>query len=351
MMERTSRDAPPLATEDVPSCPVCARPGTVIYDRLPDRLYHTPGLWRFRRCEDTGCGTYWMDPRPTPSDIGRAYESFCTHLAEPAGGSLAGRLLALLRREYLAHRYGYGTGTLPRALGKALAALTYLVPGPRAAFDLEVRRLGPRPGARLLDVGSGGGHDMDLLQQLGWQVEGVEFDPKAAAVARARGLLVHAGTLEQQSFPDEQFDVVSLSHVVEHLHDPLATLRECRRVLKTGGDLVVATPNARGLTHRKYGEHWYALDPPRHLMLFTQASLKALVQQAGLRAPATRTTVRDELMLDVSSRSIRDTGRWQWGQPPSLASAVSSHLVQYLAPVQVALGRREGDEIFLTARK
>ena len=240
---------------------------------------------------------------------------------------------------------------MPAPLGKALAALTYLAPGPRAAFDLEVRRLRPRPQGRLLDVGSGGGHDMALLQELGWQVEGVEFDPKAAAVARARGLKVHAGTLEQQAFPADQFDVVSLSHVVEHLHDPRATLQECRRILKPGGDLVIATPNARGLTHRKYREHWYALDPPRHLILFTQSSLRALVGQAGFSGITTRTTVRDELMLDISSRSIRNTGRWQWGQRPSLAGAVSSHLVQYLAPVGVALGIREGDELFMTARK
>jgi 2-polyprenyl-3-methyl-5-hydroxy-6-metoxy-1,4-benzoquinol methylase len=352
MPEPVSRAAPALDTEDVPLCPVCKQQGSVVYENLSDRLYHTPGAWRFRRCSnEAACGSYWLDPRPTVLDIGRAYESYLTHDPDGRQRDFANRLVGIARREYLAHHYGYSVGTLPAPAGRLIAALTHLFPGFRAAFDLEVRGLGPSASGRLLDVGCGDGTDLAQLRDLGWQAEGVEVDREAVKVARDRGLTVHQGTLDGQRFPSDSFDVVTMSHVVEHLHDPEAVLRECRRILKPGGSLIVATPNVRGMLHRKYRQHWLALDPPRHLLLFSQIALASVARAAGFAQVHTRSTVRNEDMLDYSSRIIRSDGRFTWGYLPPLHKRLSSHLVQTVAPVFIALGFAEGDEIMMTARK
>jgi SAM-dependent methyltransferase len=351
MIQPAARPEAAFATEEVPVCPVCQQPGPVVYDRLPDRLFHTPGLWRFRACADqAGCGTYWMDPRPTLKEIGRAYESYMTHAGD-AGGSLADRLLTGLRGEYLAHTYGYATGGLPRLAGRAVAALTHLLPGLRSAFDVQVRGLQPGPGQRLLDVGCGAGRDLALLRELGWVVEGVEVDPASLRVARDRGLTVHQGTLAEQAFAADSFDVVAMSHVIEHLHQPQAVLRECFRILRRGGRLIVATPNARGMLHRKYREYWLALDPPRHLILFTQDSLGALITQGGFSRVKTRTTVHNAFAIDYSSRFIQTTGRYEWGQLPAFPRRIASQLAQAIAPTRIALGHGEGDELFTLAFK
>lgn len=352
MLDSGTSSATPLATEEVPRCPVCELPGTIAYEGLRDRLYRTPGLWTLRHCPDTAaCGTYWIDPRPTREAIGRAYDEYLTHDSHARRESRFARLVATLRREYFAHRYGYPVGTLPAPLGRAVALLTRCLPGFQAAFDLEVRGLGPRSDQRLLDVGCGDGTDIAQLKSLGWQVEGAEVDPVAVKVARERGLIVHHGTLSEQAFPAESFDVVSMSHVIEHLHSPREVLLECRRILKPGGRLIIATPNVHGMLHQKYKEHWLALDPPRHLMLFTQASLATMVKQTGFSNVTTRSSFRSEDSIDFSSRLIRKNGRYEWGNIPPLYARLPGHLVQFLAPAVTALGLGEGDEIFMVAKK
>jgi ubiquinone/menaquinone biosynthesis C-methylase UbiE len=103
------------------------------------------------------------------------------------------------------------------------------------------------------------------------------------AAARARGLEIHHGTLTDTGLADESFDAVTSSHVIEHVHDCAAFLSQSRRVLKPEGRLVAVTPNARAMLLDRHGANWLALDPPRHLLLFTAGSLRALAQKVGLR--------------------------------------------------------------------
>ena len=97
---------------------------------------------------------------------------------------------------------------------------------------------------RLLDVGSGNGLFLHQMKRLGGAVAGVELDGRAASVARAKfGLEVFEGPLEEATFPDEYFDAITMNHVIEHVLDPVGLLKECRRVLRPGGKLVVTTLN------------------------------------------------------------------------------------------------------------
>ncbi len=97
----------------------------------------------------------------------------------------------------------------------------------------------------------------------------MEIDQDAVTIARSLGLEVRCGSLEEQGYPAESFDAVTLCHVVEHLSDPRATIDECFRILKPSGRLVVATPNSDSLSRRLFGKDWRGLEPPRHLMVFS----------------------------------------------------------------------------------
>src|SRR5208283_4697550 len=113
--------------------------------------------------------------------------------------------------------------------------------------------------------GCGDGRFLALMRDAGWDVYGIEPDPVAAKVAqRELGTSVTVGALEDAGFPDEAFDAVTLSHVIEHVHDPVALLAECRRVLKPDGSVVIVTPNIRSLGHQKFQSLWRGLEPPRH---------------------------------------------------------------------------------------
>jgi len=93
---------------------------------------------------------------------------------------------------------------------------------------------------------------------------------------------VQLGSLEQQKFPAESFDAVTMSHVIEHVPEPIQTLSECARILRPGGRLFLWTPNHSSLGCRVFGKHWRGLEPPRHLHLFSPRSLKSLLNKAGL---------------------------------------------------------------------
>lgn len=276
------------------ACPVCGEIGrTPAYAELADRLCGTPGSWTLRRCD--GCGLLILDPRYPREQIARAYENYSFHLGlTPAGasGPPVHGLARIVPRAYLAHAFGYGDG-LPR-WRRALSLLAVPYPEGPEAVGFSVMYLRPVPGGEVLDVGCGGGAFLAGARSLGWRVVGVEPDRRAVEVARvARGLDVRAGTLEEQRFAADRFDAVTSSHVIEHVHDPLGFLRECGRVLKPGGRIVVVTPNTESLGRRRLGAAWIGLDPPRHLHLFSCATMRRLAVRAGLTVLGVRSSVRN----------------------------------------------------------
>ena len=90
---------------------------------------------------------------------------------------------------------------------------------------------------------------------------------RTPAVARARGLDVFCGTLEEYQ-TDQQYDVVFMSHVIEHVLDPVATVATIERLLAPGGVLYLETPNVGSLDARVWKQRWGLIHYPRHLYLF-----------------------------------------------------------------------------------
>ncbi|MGH2947282.1 MAG: class I SAM-dependent methyltransferase [Solirubrobacteraceae bacterium] len=279
------RAAPALAAwpadglEAVPRCPVCgAGERAPLYSGLHDRAFGAaPGEWSLVRCE--ACASAFLDPRPTPETIGLAYRSYYTHVDTAAGPPPAGRIRLGLAHDYRRARWGYEQGDEIR--GGSLIARVFRSRG--AIVDREIRHLPARPGGRLLDVGCANGAFVARMGELGWCAEGIDPDAEAVAGARAAGLAVTEAMLEAIDDAEHAgaYDAITLSHVIEHVHDPAADLERARRLLRPGGMLWIATPNLESLGHRRFGRDWLGLDPPRHLVLFTRGSLDELLRRAG----------------------------------------------------------------------
>jgi SAM-dependent methyltransferase len=137
------------------------------------------------------------------------------------------------------------------------------------------------PPGRLLDVGCATGDFLAAAQERSWAAQGVELSGHAAAVARRRGVDVRVGTLRNARFPDASFDVVTMLDVIEHLNDPMAELKEVRRVLRPGGIICVETPNWDSIYRRVLGRRWAALQPRLHLLYFDSTTLREAVGRAG----------------------------------------------------------------------
>lgn len=282
-MSKNPRPWPQSDLEAVPQCPVCnSSERSLLYKGLTDRVFGVAdGMWDLYRCSH--CASGYLDPRPTAASIGRAYAGYYTHDAEDhpivrrKGGIRS--LLHDLINGYQNRRYG-----LRRSPASPLGRwLLPFFPSLRTAADAECRHLPPLPacGGRLLDVGCGNGGFLMLARQAGWQVEGLDFDAGAVQAARSRGLEVHHGGVEILEERSACYDVITLCHVIEHVHDPVATLRRLHALLKPGGMLWLDTPNLSSLGASRFGPHWRDLDPPRHLVLFTHSSLINSLAKAG----------------------------------------------------------------------
>ena len=285
--------------ENLSRCPVCGSGDRkLLHAGLHDRVFrNAPGEWNLQACGDCGCA--YLDPRPTPETIGLAYRKYLTHA--PGGGVEYAKANSW-RRFRIAQRNAYFNANYGYQLKPAAWNPIFLGSARRRRFDSFTGFFRfPGPGARVLDVGCGNGSFLWQMRSLGWEVCGVEPDPKSAALARAAGLDVRDGLLQQQSFPEVHFDGITMTHVIEHLHEPMDTLRRCWKLLKPGGQITVATPNLGSRGHQIFGGNWFALMPPTHLALFTENSLRRALETCGFvvsRPP--RPSLRAQEMFKAS---------------------------------------------------
>jgi SAM-dependent methyltransferase len=325
-----------LETEPVHTCPLCGSSGDPLYEGLTDRLYGVPGQWRIQKCRSEPCGLLWLDPRPTLRDIGKAYAEYFTHDGRSRNKVRPGLFsrIAELRGRFLRKLWLVGTG---QKHVRRAADLMYLD--------------GIKPG-RLLEIGCGNGRRLAQLRDHGWQVEGQEVDAKAAQFARERlGLTVHEGLITDLDLEPESYDAIILSHVIEHVHDPIGLLAEARRLLKPKGVLTATTPNAVGLGHRVFGVNWYGLDSPRHLFLFSPRTLDTVARRAGFDDLRTWTTAAHASAIATPSLAIQTKGRVDMNTRPTMDRLLAGTAFQLWAQQYQKFDPNSGEECVLQATK
>jgi 2-polyprenyl-3-methyl-5-hydroxy-6-metoxy-1,4-benzoquinol methylase len=280
-----SENNQPIRTRACPQCYLCGARGHELYSRLTDRLFDAPGVWNLKQCPDAACGLIWLDPMPVEEDIALAYRSYYTHQSAGARKSTA--------------------ALVDRILWGVLARATGLIKEQRAIW---YRYLGDQSPGKLLEIGCGAGDYLARMRTLGWIVEGVETDPAACRHARKMyGLTVHEGTLESRGYPDDYFDAIVINHVIEHVFDPVGLLKECHRIVKSDGQVVVITPNVGSWARQKFQESWRGLEPPRHIHIFSSKPLKMCAGMGGFeRVKLTSTPANAEHFIS-SSLTIKNS--------------------------------------------
>jgi len=190
----------------------------------------------------TNCGLVYANPRWTSEELESAYEAVEdeTYVNEREGRELTFR--------------------------KHLASLE--------------KYSGPGNGRSLLDVGAYIGVFVEVAAAAGWDASGIEPSNWAVTQARKRGLRIYQGTQDAQEINGQQFDVVTMWDVIEHVADPASELRKSYNLLKPGGWIAVHTMNIDSLTARLLGRRWpWLMD--MHLTYFSQKTLAAMLQNIG----------------------------------------------------------------------
>src|SRR5207253_567688 len=130
------------------------------------------------------------------------------------------------------------------------------------------------------DVGCGSGLLLDSMRAVGWEARGIELDAETARLAAARAKCedhIFTGSVDEAEYPSGQFALVTASHVLEHVHNPLSALKRIRRWLHTDGQLRIWIPNLDSLESRMFRSRWSGLDIPRHLFHFSRQSITRML--------------------------------------------------------------------------
>ncbi len=157
------------------------------------------------------------------------------------------------------------------------------------------------------------------MKALGWEPYGVDISPEAVQRARGLGIEMFLGEVQEASFPDRFFDVVTMRAVLEHVHQPVETLRAVHRILKNQGMVYIVVPNVASLNFCLFGHFWYALETPRHLYAYSPSVMRRVAEKAGFEVRSMRFR-SSTLGLRASLQYWYDARKGFKGEKPFMSS-------------------------------
>jgi len=233
--------------EIINSCPVCENDNFKSF--LTGKDHFLSGE-TFTIVECTGCGFRFTNPRPDDKEIERYYDS----------------------PDYIAH--DAGKRALIQSIYKIIRKFTI-----RNKYSIVNKYSN---GKALMDIGCGTGEFLNYCQKNSFDTTGIEPNEKARKFAVEKFGLTVFDESKLDGFSPATFDVVTMWHVLEHVHKLNERLQRIKRLLKPDGTLIIAVPNSDSWDTVKYKDFWAAYDLPRHLYHFTQNSIKKLAKRNNL---------------------------------------------------------------------
>lgn len=232
-----------MSYERLEQCPVCGKEEFKNFLVVTD---NTVSKESFVIVECENCSFKFTNPRPDAASIGNYYES----------------------EEYISHN-----NTKAGIINKAYHVVRSITTKQKVEL---INRYAPAKGT-VLDYGCGTGVFLSACKKDGWDIRGVEPSAKAREIASKETEEVIATDLAQ--LEGEKFEIITLWHVLEHIHTLNETMSQLVEMLQEEGTLIIAVPNADSHDAQLYKENWAAYDVPRHLYHFTQATMKRFLKK------------------------------------------------------------------------
>jgi 2-polyprenyl-3-methyl-5-hydroxy-6-metoxy-1,4-benzoquinol methylase len=256
------------------SCPVCGSPGI---SKILTTKDFTVTNKQFEVFHCVNCQLRFTQNVPDADSIGEFYksENYISHSDTSKG--LVNRIYQLVRKRATAQK---------RKL---------------------IEKVTGRNTGNLLDIGSGTGYFAAEMQKAGWQVTGLEPDAGARKIAEEVNKIVLTSTDNLFQLPANSFDVITLWHVLEHVHDLKKYVDQFKYLLNEDGRLFIAVPNYTSYDAEVYKEYWAAYDVPRHLYHFSPGSMKYLMESAGLKITGLRPMMFDSYYVSLLSSKYKDS--------------------------------------------
>jgi 2-polyprenyl-3-methyl-5-hydroxy-6-metoxy-1,4-benzoquinol methylase len=231
------------ATSDVVTkCLICASPEHDLFLKVPNRFQAEQ---RFNLIRCTQCGFVFLSPRPDEQEITTFYEEEDYQPHQKNATSLTERIYQSVRT--------WNNKYKRRLLEKYI------------------------PQGSILDYGCGTGEFLLEMQNAGWKTFGLEPAEKAANVAREYGIPLFDSLKQVET----SVEVITLWHVLEHIHHPQVLLKSLKDLLSPNGYLIIAVPNRLSWDAQIFKSNWVAFDAPRHLYHFRPQDMQSLLHSIG----------------------------------------------------------------------
>jgi 2-polyprenyl-3-methyl-5-hydroxy-6-metoxy-1,4-benzoquinol methylase len=231
-------------------CFICGSRLTIELKAVFDTRFGIEDEYDIGRCEV--CGLIQTVPSPSSEELKQLYEKYYNF-----GGSKKS-LYTKLRKTFL-------------------ESVFYRL---WMAIDGDICFHSRRGKGRLLDIGCNEGRGLRIYKANGFDAEGFELNEVAAKEARAKGFTVYTEAVEN-SQPEQPYDVIVLSNVLEHSLDPKNMLFHVHRILKPGGQVWISLPNVNSWLRHIFGKYWINWHVPFHLFHFSSKTLGQLLQRSG----------------------------------------------------------------------
>lgn len=235
-------------------CPACNSPSFhIILPVCHDILHRFPGAWRVVECNQ--CQLAYTAPQTTKEDIVNYYPP-----------------------EYASFNLGAGIRhySIGAFLRRLLMSPYWFIYG-----DPEWKE-SPFGRSTLLEIGCGSGRLLQNMSKQGWKCIGIDIS--AVAVDRAKENVPEVNVFQSSlaNFSTEQsFDIIVMSQVLEHLPDPIVSLRKCYELLSPGGKLFLGIPNFGSYEAKLFGKYWRGLDIPRHMVHLSEPVILRILKNCG----------------------------------------------------------------------
>ena len=331
--------------KDVPlervACPLCkAREEEFLFEGR-DRIHGVPGTFPVVRCR--ACSLIYINPRPSREGMARYYPpGYFTH--RKLGTTPRKGLKPWIRKRIVQWYYGYPGDRGAESLnlcGRLLALPLFLMFKCDRRNSLVIPYQGD---GRFLDVGCGDGSMLSFMRAGGWDVAGVEPDAGVAdRLVTECGYHVHAGEIEDSPFEPGTFDVILMSHVLEHLRKPTESLNRVHQLLKSGGRLYLRLPDGNSFCAKRFKDQWFSLDVPRHLCTYTRETVRTLLEQTGFEV--------ESFKQDRNFLGLRKTLQFLDEKPGKVVSFLMKIKPLMQAVEYLILLFRRGDAMIICCRK
>ncbi len=252
-------------------CPSCGTQDKIEYLTCKDFGY-SGSYFTINQC--VRCGLLFTSPRPDEAEIGAYYKSddYVSHTNKSKG--IINKLYPIVRNI---------------AVNQKVRLVKKLIP----------------KNSSVADLGAGNGYFVKALLKAGFPTKGYEPSPEAIKLAKET---FDTNLLPIESFYSsgyEEFNCITLGHVLEHVHTLKKTLNNIKLSLKKDGILIIAVPNPASKDAEFYKEFWAAYDMPRHLYHFTPEALTSLIESFNFTLLDTKPMLFDSTYVSLLSERYK----------------------------------------------